>query len=157
MTTATIINHLSSDKAKKIALEIICFLFILMFTYAAVVKLMDVEKFIGQILQSPLLRDLAGMVAWMIPILELLIAGMLALTRLRLLGLYAAFSLMLMFTAYIIVILNFSEKIPCACGGILAQMGWTEHLVFNIVFVIMGLGGIILHTQTIKSNQPAMT
>ena len=34
---------------KKLAIEIICALFILLFTYAAVMKLMDVQKFTVQI------------------------------------------------------------------------------------------------------------
>ena len=138
---------------KKIALEIICFLFIFLFTYAAVMKLMDVQKFTVQIGQSPLLTNFAEIVAWVVPSFELLIAGMLAIPRLRQVGLYMAFSLMVMFTAYIIAILQFSEKIPCACGGVLDSMGWKEHLIFNIGFVILGLTGIILHAQSQESSQ----
>lgn len=157
LSTATIISQLRSDKVKKIALEIICFLFILLFTYAAVVKLIDVQKFTVQIGQSPLLTDFAGVVAWLIPISELLIASMLALTRLRMVGLYAAFCLMIMFTAYISAILLIDENIPCSCGGVLESMGWTEHLLFNIGFVILGLGGILLHFKIEdNSNQRAM-
>ena len=156
MTTATIINQLTSAKAKSIALEIICFLFILLFTYAAVIKLIDVQKFTVQIGQSPLLTDFAGVVAWAVPITELLIAGMLAMTRFRLVGLYAGFSLMVMFTAYIVAILTIDENIPCSCGGVLESMGWTEHLIFNIGFVILGLSGILLHTKIHQSDQPAM-
>ena len=157
MTTITIIKQrLTSEKARTIALEIICFLFILLFTYAAVMKLMDVQKFTVQIGQSPLLTDFAGVVAWVIPISELLIAVMLAMTRFRLVGLYAAFSLMVMFTAYIIAILTIDENIPCSCGGVLESMGWTEHLIFNIGFVILGLGGILLYTKVQQSNQSAI-
>ena len=141
---------------KKIALEIICFLFILLFTYAAIMKLMDVQKFTVQIGKSPLLTDFAGVVAWGIPLLELLIAGMLAITRFRLVGLYAAFGLMVMFTAYIIAILQFSEHVPCSCGGVLESMGWTEHLIFNIGFVLLGLSGVILHIRTQESSEPAL-
>ncbi|MDN5211831.1 MauE/DoxX family redox-associated membrane protein [Fulvivirgaceae bacterium BMA12] len=138
---------------KKITLEIICFLFIFLFTYAAVMKLMDVEKFIVQIGQSPLLTKFAELVAWVIPAAELLIAGMLAFPRFRSIGLYMAFSLMVMFTAYIVAILQFSEKIPCACGGVLDSMGWTQHLIFNIGFVVLALIGIILHTPLQRNNQ----
>ena len=156
MKTITMINQFKSHKTKKVALEIICFLFILLFTYAAVMKLMDVQKFTVQIGQSPLLTNFAGAVAWGIPLLELIIAGMLAIMRFRLIGLYAAFSLMVMFTAYIIAILTIDENIPCSCGGVLESMGWTEHLIFNIGFVILGLGGILLHTKADESNHPAM-
>lgn len=152
LSTATIVSQIRSDKAKKIAIEIICFLFILLFTYAAVVKLIDVQKFTVQIGQSPLLTDFAGVVAWAVPITELLIAGMLAITRFRLIGMYAAFSIMVMFTAYIVTILTIDENIPCSCGGVLESMGWTEHLIFNIGFVLLGVAGILLYSSEDKST-----
>lgn len=149
-----IINYIPMKK--QVALEIICFLFILLFTYAALVKLQDVQKFIVQVGQSPLLTDFAGVVAWAVPISELLIAGMLAFRRFRLVGLYAAFGMMVMFTAYIIAILQFSEHVPCSCGGVLESMGWTEHLIFNTGFVLLGAGGVILHTRMPGQDRPAM-
>jgi uncharacterized membrane protein YphA (DoxX/SURF4 family) len=130
-------------------IEIICLLFIVLFVYAAANKLMDVEKFRVQIGQSPLLTAFAPWVAWLIPILEIVISVMLTVSRFRLVGLYAAFSLMLMFTTYIIAILSFSEYVPCSCGGILEKLGWTEHLVFNIVFVLLALVGIVVESRPV--------
>lgn len=141
---------------KTFIIEIICFLFILLFTYAGLMKLMDVQKFTVQIGQSPLLTDFAGVVAWGIPITELLIAGLLAIPRLRLAGLHASFSLMVMFTAYIIAILQFSENIPCSCGGVLEAMGWTEHLIFNIGFVMLAMTGIVLQTKIRQGGKTAI-
>jgi uncharacterized membrane protein YphA (DoxX/SURF4 family) len=132
---------------KTIILEIISFLFILLFMYAAVTKLLDYEKFTVQIGQSPVLTAFSGWVAWMIPSVEILVSLALAIPCFRLIGLYAAFSLMVMFTAYIISILNFSDYIPCSCGGILEKLGWKEHLVFNVGFVLLGIVGIILHSK----------
>ena len=133
-------------KKKEIAVEIISFLFIVLFTYAAVTKLMDYQKFVVQIGQSPLLTNFAGILAWLVPGSELVFAGMLAIPRLRQIGLYASFSMMVMFTAYIVAILQFSKDIPCSCGGVLESLGWTEHLIFNIGFVILGMVGIFLNT-----------
>lgn len=135
--------------------EVIAALFIVLLVYAALSKLLDYEKFVVQIGQSPLLTHYAGFMAWFIPAVEMLIAVLLAWARLRLAGLYAAFALMVMFTAYIIVILNFSEHIPCSCGGVLEKLGWKEHLVFNIVFVLLALTGIVLLSKTdSKNNKP---
>lgn len=131
---------------KGIVIEVICFLFILLFVYAAVSKLADVQKFQVQIGQSPLLTNIAGFTAWFIPIIEIVVAFLLAWPRLRLYGLYGAFALMVMFTAYIIAILSFSEHIPCSCGGVLEKLGWTEHLIFNIVFIALAAIGILLLT-----------
>lgn len=132
---------------RKVFIEIISCLFIVLFAYAAFTKLMDYQKFIVQIGQSPLLMALSGWIAWLVPTIEILAAVMLSFQKLRLLGLYASFTLMTMFTVYIIMILNFADHVPCSCGGILEKMGWTEHLVFNISFVLLALIGIILLTK----------
>jgi len=135
---------------KTVIIDIICFLFIVLFVYAAVFKLIDVQKFRVQIGQSPFLTNIAPFVAWFIPITEILVALLLAIPRFRLTGLYASFSLMVMFTAYIIVILNFSKHIPCSCGGVLETLGWTEHLIFNVGFILLAVVGVFLctHQQT---------
>jgi uncharacterized membrane protein YphA (DoxX/SURF4 family) len=132
---------------KDMAIEIICFLFILLFVYAAGMKLRDVEEFVAQLSQSPLLMPFASWIAWFIPILELIVAGLLIIRRFRLIGLIASFTLMVMFTVYIIVIMNFATHVPCSCGGVLNDMGWGEHLVFNIAFVVLAVTGIILLTK----------
>ena len=125
-------------------IEIICLLYLLLFVYAAVSKLLDFENFQVQLGQSPLLSAFAGWVSYGVLIVELSIALLLLVPRFRLVGLFAAFSLMVMFTTYIIIILNFSSFVPCSCGGILEKMGWTEHLIFNIVFVLLAAVGILL-------------
>ncbi|HMG88839.1 MAG TPA: MauE/DoxX family redox-associated membrane protein [Chryseolinea sp.] len=112
---------------QKVAVEIISFLFILLFVYAATSKLADVEKFRIQIGQSPLLTDISYLISWTIPSIELIIAAMFVWVRFRLVALYSAFALMLMFTIYIVAIMTLSEQIPCACGGVLDRLGWKEH------------------------------
>ncbi len=132
------------DTYKKILLEIICMLFVLLLVYAAVSKLLVFDEFKIQIGQSPMLTSFSGTVAWMIPTVEIIIALMLVIPRFRLPGLYASFTLMVMFTAYIFIILNFSDDIPCSCGGVLEKLGWTEHLIFNMAYVALAVIGILL-------------
>ncbi len=134
-------------KLKTVLIEIISALFILLFVYAAASKLIDYQKFRIQLGQSPLLTAFAGRVSWIIPSLETIISIMLAFPRFRLFGLYASFSLMVMFTAYIIAITKFSDYVPCSCGGVLQNMSWNQHLVFNIAFVVLALIGIIIHSK----------
>ena len=137
--------------ARKIILEIIAFLFILLFLYTAGSKLSDLEKFRVVISKSPLLYPAADVVAVVIPLLEVVVAILIAIPRTRYIGLFGAFTLMVIFTAYITAILQLSENIPCSCGGVLQQMGWREHLVFNVFFSLLGLSGIIL---SIEPNDP---
>lgn len=136
-----------SDRTRRVLVDIICYLFVLLFLYAATSKLMDYQKFQLQISKSPIITDFAGILAWGVPGLEIVISIMLLINRTVMLGLYAAFTLMLLFTFYIYAILNYSDIIPCSCGGVLQRMTWDQHLIFNIVFVILGLVGIILQTK----------
>src|SRR5690606_11815036 len=112
------------------------------FVYAAISKLLDFETFRVQIGQSPLLTSFAGWVAWVIPLLELVVAFILVIPKYRLPALYGCLGLMSLFTMYIIAILNFSDYVPCSCGGILEKLGWREHLIFNIVLVVLAIVGI---------------
>lgn len=133
---------------RKIILEVICFLFVLLFLYAALTKLLDYQKFTVQVGQSPLLTGFGDTIPWLVISLEILVAGMLMIPRTRLVALFASFSLMTMFTAYIVAILNFSPYVPCSCGGVLEKLGWTEHLIFNGAFVILAVIGILLQANT---------
>jgi len=143
---------------RKIAIEIISFLFILLFVYAALNKLMDYPKFKIQIGQSPLLTGFGNTIPWMVISIELAISVMLVIPKLRLAALFCAFCLMTMFTAYIFAILHFSSYVPCSCGGVLEKLGWSEHLIFNLFFVLLGLAGIILQaTQNENSVQEDFT
>ena len=142
---------------RNIAIETIRCLFILLFTYAAVTKLMEYDTFVVQIGKSPLLTGFADIVAWLVPAVALVTALMLAVKRLQIIGLYAAFGLMVLFTVYITAILQFSEDIPCSCGGVLDSLGWGEHLAFNIVFALLGLAGIFLSNASSPPKTPTNT
>ena len=113
------------------------YLFILLFLYAAVSKLLSFETFKVQLAQSPLLSAYADIIAWLVPGIEILIACLLVIARFRTLALYASFTLMVMFTAYIYIILNFSDFVPCSCGGVLEKLSWTQHLIFNVFFILL--------------------
>lgn len=138
---------------KTIIIDIISVLFFILFVYASVSKVTDVQKFRIQLGQSPMLTAFAGIVSITIPAIELIIAGMLAFSKTRLYGLYASFTLMVMFTAYIVAITQFSEFVPCSCGGILQRMGWTEHLIFNIGFVVLGIVGVFMEHSHLETQQ----
>lgn len=122
----------------------ISLLYVFLFVYAATGKLSDFQNFQVQIGQSPLLSAFAGWVAWLVPLIEILISILLVFAAYRRIALYLAFSLMAMFTTYIFIILNYASFVPCSCGGILEKLGWAEHLVFNLVFIALATVAIFL-------------
>lgn len=134
---------------KKIT-EIIAILFIVLFVYTGVSKLTDVELFRVQIGQSPLLTEMAFVLAWAVPLVELVIAGLLVFEFTRVTGLYASLSIMVVFTVYIILVSEFSDYVPCSCGGVIQNMTWNQHLLFNIAFVLLAVTGLLIDTS--KTN-----
>jgi uncharacterized membrane protein YphA (DoxX/SURF4 family) len=120
-------------------LDVIIFLYELLFVYAAVSKLMDFEVFQAQIGKSPIIEHHSMWISWVVPALELIICILLLLQKTQLVALFMSFSLMTLFTVYIIFILKFSPYVPCSCGGILNDLGWAEHVIFNAFFIALAL------------------
>jgi len=129
---------------KRIVPEIICLLYILLFVYAAVSKLIDFENFQVQIGQSPLLSAFAGWIAWLVPIVEILLALILIIPQYRVGVFIASYCLMMMFSAYIYIMLYHSAFVPCSCGGILESLSWEQHLAFNLFFCLLALLAIFI-------------
>jgi hypothetical protein len=134
---------------KNSIVEIICSLLIILFVYAALSKLGSYERFTVQLSKSPFITSISTLVAWSIPTVELLIALLLTIKRTRLIGLYASFFLMSLFTAYLMIMLNFSYYIPCSCGGVLEYLSWNQHIVFNVFFIAISAAGVIMQHKNI--------
>jgi hypothetical protein len=131
--------------------ELISFIFIILFVYAATSKLLDIQKFYIQLQRSSILSRYVIIIVWFIPALELAISVLLAIRRFRKIALYASYTLMLLFTEYIIAITHFTPNVPCSCGGILQNLSWDQHLIFNIAFILLGLFGILLPAEKLAS------
>lgn len=134
----------NSTKFTTTIVGIVSYLYVFLFIYAAVTKLLDYHDFSIKIGQSPILSAFAAYVALGVPIIELIIAAGLCIPKWRVTALFAALCLMTSFTVYIFIILNFSSFVPCSCGGILEKLGWNEHLFFNLIFVIMALVSLVM-------------
>ena len=130
-------------KNKIIFTDIVGMVFILLFTYAAISKLLDYDNFRIEMGKSPLLAGLSNWMAWALPVLELIIAFILAIPVLKTIGLYMSFTIMVMFTTYLIIVLHFSEYVPCTCGGLIEKMSWNGHIAFNILFIILSFFAIL--------------
>lgn len=141
---------------RNLIIEIICLLFVLLFVYAATSKLMDFQKFKIELGQSPLLSAFAEWFAVLVPTAEFIICTLLIIPKFRIIGLISAYGLMVMFTAYIFIILNYTSFVPCSCGGVLEKLDWKSHMIFNLVFVFLGFLGILLYNRSTKMNSSLM-
>ena len=116
----------------------IVFMLILLWVFTATSKLADLSEFKSQLANQSFGTSTAAVLFWFIPISELIAAFLLLFTKTRFAGLIVSFTLMLLFTGYIgLVLLGYYERVPCSCGGVLKNLSWQAHFWFNVVFLVM--------------------
>ncbi|MDP3467064.1 MAG: hypothetical protein Q8S11_01940 [Daejeonella sp.] len=118
--------------------QVISYLLILLWVYAAASKLIDYDTSRAQMLNQIFSKSIANVLVWAVPFTELLAGSLLIFLKTRLAGLYASLLLLISFTIYIgLVMNNVFGRIPCSCGGVLNKMTWEQHLTFNLAFMLL--------------------
>jgi putative oxidoreductase len=131
--------------SKKITVEIISTLLIMLFLYAAFSKWLDMRTFVSAMHNQPFPSWMATVFVWTVPTIEVIISIMLMVRTTQLAGLVASLILMTIFSIYIAsILLHFFSRVPCSCGGVIKKLGWGQHLVFNLFFVAIAILGILL-------------
>jgi len=120
-------------------------------------KLWDLKGFHSVLLRQPIPDWWADMLFWLLPLLELLAAVLIAWRNNRRRthqGMWLSTVLMLGFTLFILFgVLHWYEKRPCGCGSVINGLSWEDHLWFNIVFLLLSGVGIWL-TRARDSGRP---
>lgn len=124
-------------------------LVMLLFTYTAISKALDYDKFVFQmrLVPAPLMHQLAPVIGWSLPVVEFIISVFLIIERFRKYALYAALLLMVAFEVYIILMLSSGLDLPCTCGGLISQMSWPVHLLFNGVIILLLALAVTFHNN----------
>lgn len=127
------------------AIEIISSLLLMLFLYTAVSKLLHFTSFIIAMAKSPAIYEYAKPLAYTVPSIEIIIAILLFVPRTRRIGLWSSFILMAIFSIYVAyMLIAHHTDLPCTCGGVLKQLTWPQHLIFNIFFTLLAFAGILL-------------
>jgi putative oxidoreductase len=126
----------------KPGIALITYALFFLFVYTSLSKLMAYDYYLYDLSRSPLLGKYSTIIATLLPVTELLIAGLLLPDKTRKTGFIAALVLLAIFTAYVSYVLIFTTSRPCTCGGIIRQLSWPGHLLFNILFLILTILGI---------------
>lgn len=123
--------------------ELITAIFIILWLYVGITKLIDYRSFEIQMSISPIFHKSAKLVTFGVPLLEILVGFSLIAKKTRIIGYYLSFVLMIIFTIYVAYLMIFIPNLPCSCGGIISSLGWTQHLILNITLTILALIYII--------------
>ena len=127
--------------AKAILESIVAFL-VFIFLYTGLSKYLNFAQFKATLGESPMLAGYKNFVALFLPGIEIATVIILIWPKTRLLGLYVSLTLLSMFTLYLIYMVNFDPKLPCSCGGIIGQLNWRQHIVFNLILLLSNIVAI---------------
>ena len=134
-------------KKEQLIIDIVAILYILIFVYTGVYKLVNHRVFYLQLIGHPLLKDYAHIVSWVVPVVEVVAALLLAFSITRMKGIYLSLATMSCFTIYLIYMIVTHPKLPCSCGGIVNSLSWRQHVMVNTLYILMGITAIILHKR----------
>lgn len=137
---------------RKALIEIISVLYMSMFIYTALSKWSDYIMTREQMALMPLITPVAHIIVWLLPSTEIALALLLFFTKTRKIGLYASVTLMILFTLYIAYMMIYYPTLPCSCGGFLNALSWTGHLIFNSVYIVLGVAALLLLKKDRPSN-----
>lgn len=129
-------------------------LLIILFSYTAIAKLIDIKLFAIEMHNQPLPWWFTSLLVYLLPSIELLIVMGLLLENHRFLALIISLVLMLFFTAYtILILIHMFPRVPCSCGGVIKNLTWKQHLVFNLFFDGIIIWALILNEDIRKHKR----
>lgn len=136
------------NKRKLLTVEIICCLLIVLFLYASVTKLLNPYALRHDMLNQPFPRWFSRQLIWAVPAVEIVLVILLVFEVTRKIALWGALVLLLLFTVYTaLVLLHFFSYVPCGCGGVIRNLSWPQHLLFNLFFTGITAVAIVLRRK----------
>ncbi|MCE7044463.1 MauE/DoxX family redox-associated membrane protein [Dyadobacter sp. CY312] len=130
-------------KKNQLLLSLMVTMLILLFTYTAVSKLHDLADFERQLCNQVIPKWSVKPMLWLLPLVELVVVAMLLSKPFRLTGLWVSCVLMFVFSIYMgLVVLNVFDRVPCNCGGVLNEMKFTTHFIFNLTFLFFSIASV---------------
>lgn len=131
-----------SENKKAILITVIRYLCLFLFVYTAYAKLVDHERFYRGLTKVYMVSNQASVISYLVPSVEILISILLIVPKTFKVGLIMFVVTMTAFTVYIISALIWEPKLPCHCGGAIEKLSWTQHIWFNIAFIILAIAAL---------------
>ncbi|PZX57607.1 hypothetical protein LV84_01735 [Algoriphagus ratkowskyi] len=87
--------------------------------------------------------ELAEILVYAVPTIELMIAMLLLFSFSRWWGFLASTLLLAVFTTYVgLIWVGAFPRVPCNCAGILETLGWEAHFFLNLGFILVSSFGL---------------
>ena len=121
---------------------------ILLWTYTGMDKLIRFGESRKSFHNQTFPSELAEVLSYSVPMVELLIALLLLFSVTRWWGYLGSILLLTVFTTYVgLIWVGAFPRVPCNCAGILESLGWAEHFWMNLGFIGVALWGMRLESK----------
>lgn len=135
---------------------------LLFWLYAGLDKIWQLGAFQIALQQQPVISFMAPLLFWLLPLLEIGLAVLLALPayQLQRWGWWGSIVLISLFSVYIgLGVLDVYAQKPCMCTSFLSQISWNTHLLVNLLILGLSILGLLLgdRCRNIKLEAPADT
>ncbi len=121
--------------------DLLSAILVLLFMYTAINKITGMKNFQFVLGHMKGITSITPFIAWTIPLTEVFISILLIIPSFKKAGFICSAVLLSVFTGYLFWMLLADQDLPCSCGGVLKLLTWKQHLVFNLVFIILSLIG----------------
>ena len=126
-----------SEKSKALIVDLVSYIFILLFVYTAISKFLTLSTFQNVLGHYPLLSGYTVFTSYAVPTVELIVALLLINPKTKMIGLYGSLILMSIFLVYVLfMIFTLGPNLPCSCGGIISKLSWKQHIWFNSILIL---------------------
>ncbi len=125
----------------------ICLICLALFAISAYAKIADHERFVNGLSKVAFIGQYASLIAWSVPIAEIIVSLLLIYPGTHKWGLYSFTGLMAVFTLYIGSMLLWAERLHCYCNLIIEKLSFGQHLVFNLAFICLAIFALWLEKQ----------
>ncbi|MDR7131667.1 putative membrane protein YphA (DoxX/SURF4 family) [Algoriphagus sp. 4150] len=123
--------------------NILSVLLVLLWTYTGLDKLIRWDTSHKAFHNQTFPAELAEILAYTVPMAELLIALLLLFSVTRWWGYLSSILLLSIFTTYVgLIWVGAFPRVPCNCAGILESLGWAEHFWLNLGFIGLAVWGL---------------
>jgi hypothetical protein len=140
-------------KKQKTFIDIVAVLYIILFMYTGVYKLIAHHEFAMQLIKHHLLKHFYVYVSWAVPIIEIAASLLLIFSRTRIIGLWVSMTTMISFTVYLIIMMATSPSLPCSCGGIMSKLSWGQHIAVNTAYILLAAFAIFFRKKIFSPKQ----
>lgn len=132
---------------------LISFILILLFSYTGLDKLINWQQSNKAFHNQTFPPELADILSYAVPGLELILALLLAFQAFRWWGYLGSILILTVFLTYIgLIWVGAFPRVPCNCAGILESLDWAEHFFLNLLLILLGILGLKM-TESIQKQE----